>query len=350
MSDAGVTADGAVLCDRRGAAGLITLNRPKALNALTLEMVRAMRVALDDWAADPAVTRVVVQGAGERAFCAGGDIRRIHQEGSAGQYEEAQTFFREEYELNALIQRYPKPYVALIDGIVMGGGVGVSVHGSHRVAAERTAFAMPETGIGFFPDVGATYALPRLPGFVGTYLALTGERIGQGDVLAFGLATHAAPAARFEAIRDALGEGQPIEQAIGRHDAPPPGPLHAERALIETCFSADSVAEVLARLDAAGSEFAQKTAATIRTRSPTSLTLALAQMRRGASLSFPEAMQLEYRILCRILRGHDFYEGVRSVLIDRDGKPDWQPATLEAVKASDIEAHFAPMPGEPSFT
>lgn len=344
------TADGAVLCERRGAAGLITLNRPKALNALNLEMVRALRRALDDWAADSAVTRVVVQGAGERAFCAGGDIRRIHEEGRAGLYAEAETFFREEYELNALIQRYPKPYIALIDGIVMGGGVGVSLHGSHRVAGERTTFAMPETGIGFFPDVGATYALPRLPGFVGTYLALTGERIGQGDVLAFGLATHAATAARFPAIRDALAEGSPVEAAIGEGEVPAPGPLHAERAVVETCFSADSVAEVLARLDADGSDFAKKTAATIRTRSPTSLTLALAQMRRGAALSFPEAMRLEYRILCRILRGHDFYEGVRSVLIDRDGKPDWQPATLEAVKASDIEAHVAPMAGEPSFT
>ncbi|QRE77004.1 enoyl-CoA hydratase/isomerase family protein [Methylobacterium aquaticum] len=350
MGDADVTADDTVLCERRGAAGLITLNRPKALNALTLEMVRAMRRALDAWATDPAVTRVVVQGAGERAFCAGGDIRRIHQEGSAGRFTEAETFFREEYELNALIQRYPKPYIALIDGIVMGGGVGVSLHGSHRVAAERTTFAMPETGIGFFPDVGATHALPRLPGFVGTYLALTGERIGQGDVVAFGLATHAAPAARFPEIRDALGEGGPVEAAIGAGESPAPGPLHAERALIDSCFSADSVPEVLARLDAAGSDFASKTAATIRTRSPTSLVLALAQMRRGATLSFPEAMQLEYRILCRILRGHDFYEGVRSVLIDRDGKPDWQPATLEAVRPEDIEAHFAPMPGEPSFT
>ncbi len=223
MGDAGVTADDTVLCERRGAAGLITLNRPKALNALTLEMVRAMRRALDAWAADPAVTRVVVQGAGERAFCAGGDIRRIHEEGNAGRYAEAETFFREEYELNALIQRYPKPYIALIDGIVMGGGVGVSLHGSHRVAAERTTFAMPETGIGFFPDVGATHALPRLPGFVGTYLALTGERIGQGDVLAFGLATHAAAAARFPEIRDALAEGGPVEAAIGAQEAPAPG-------------------------------------------------------------------------------------------------------------------------------
>ncbi|SEO70779.1 enoyl-CoA hydratase [Methylobacterium sp. ap11] len=350
MGDAGGTADDTVLVERRGAAGFLTLNRPKALNALTLEMVRALRAALDAWAADPAVTRVVIQGAGERAFCAGGDIRRIHEEGSAGRHAEAETFFREEYELNALIQRYPKPYVALIDGIVMGGGVGVSLHGSHRVAAERTAFAMPETGIGFFPDVGATYALPRLPGFVGTYLALTGERIAQGDVVAFGLATHAAPAAAFPAIRDALAEGRPVEAAIGTHAVPPPGPLHAERALVEACFSADTVAEVLSRLDAAGSEFAKKAAATIRTRSPTSLRLALAQMRRGAALSFPEAMRLEYRILCRILRGHDFYEGVRSVLIDRDGKPDWRPATLEAVTAEDIEAHLAPMPGEPSFT
>ncbi len=307
-----------------------------------------MRRALDAWATDPAVTRVVVQGAGERAFCAGGDIRRIHEEGSAGRYAEAETFFREEYELNALIQRYPKPYIALIDGIVMGGGVGVSLHGSHRVAAERTTFAMPETGIGFFPDVGATHALPRLPGFVGTYLALTGERIGQGDVLAFGLATHAAPPrASPRSVTRSLRAGRSRRRSA--REAPAPGPLHAERALVESCFSADSVPEVLARLDAAGSEFASKTAATIRTRSPTSLVLALAQMRRGATLSFPEAMRLEYRILCRILRGHDFYEGVRSVLIDRDGKPDWQPATLAAVTPADIEAHFAPMPGEPSF-
>ena len=350
MGDAGGTADDTVLVERRGAAGFLTLNRPKALNALTLEMVRALRAALDAWAADPEVTRVVIQGAGERAFCAGGDIRRIHEEGSAGHYAQAETFFREEYELNALIQRYPKPYIALIDGIVMGGGVGVSLHGSHRVAAERTAFAMPETGIGFFPDVGATYALPRLPGFVGTYLALTGERIAQGDVVAFGLATHAAPAAAFPAIREALAEGRPVEAAIGTHEVPAPGPLHAERALVEACFSADDVVEVLARLDAAGTEFAKKAAATIRTRSPTSLRLALAQMRRGAALSFPDAMRLEYRILCRILRGHDFYEGVRSVLIDRDGKPDWRPATLEAVTAADVDAHLAPMPGEPSFT
>ncbi len=336
------------ICERSGAAGLITLNRPAALNALTLAMVRAMREALDAWAADPAVTRVVVTGAGEKAFCAGGDIRRLYEAGRAGRREEAITFWREEYELNALIEAYPKPYVSLIDGIVMGGGVGVSLHGSHRIAGERYLFAMPEVGIGFFPDVGATHALPRMPGRTGTYLALTGERVRAGDALALGLATHAVPSAAIPGIRAALIAGEPVDAVVARHAATPePGPIAAERGVIDRCFGESTVAAILARLDeaaAGGSAFAGKTAATIRHKSPTSLAVALEQMRRGADLDFREAIRTEFRIVSRIVDGVDFYEGVRAVIVDKDGAPRWSPAGLDAVSRADVEAYFAPLP------
>jgi len=334
-----------VICERQGEAGLITLNRPKALNALTLTMVREMRRALDAWAVDPAVTRIVVQGAGEKAFCAGGDIRRLTDLLKAGEKDEALAFWREEYQLNALIKRYPKPYVSLIDGIVMGGGVGVSLHGSYRVAGERYLFAMPEVSIGFFPDVGATYALPRLPGRMGMYLALTGERVKRADALMLGLATHAMASEGVEALRQALIAGEPVEQALSRAAVDPgPAPLAGERALIDACFSAESAAAVLQRLDEAaakGSEFAARTAAGMRTKSPTSLCIAFEQVRRGASLSFEEAMKTEFRIVSRIGEGGDFFEGVRAVLIDKDGQPRWSPFSLEAVDRARIEHHFA---------
>jgi enoyl-CoA hydratase len=334
-----------IICERHGPAGLITLNRPQALNALTLGMVRGMRRALDAWADDPAVTRVVVVGAGEKAFCAGGDIRRLYELGKAGRQAEALTFWREEYELNILIKRYPKPYVALIDGIVMGGGVGVSLHGSHRVAGERYLFAMPEVGIGFFPDVGATYALPRLPGATGTYIALTGERIRSADALALGLVTHATGPEGLAEARAALLDGEPLEETLSRVAVDRgPAPIEAHRYDIDRCFAGGSVQAILARLDEAageGSAFAAKTAATLRTRSPTSLSLALQQMRRGPALDFEEAMSTEFRIVTRIAQGHDFYEGVRAAIIDKDGLPRWNPASLEEVRTETVEAHFA---------
>jgi enoyl-CoA hydratase len=334
-----------VVCRREGAAGTILLNRPAALNALTLGMVRAMRPALEAWANDPAVTRVVVMGAGEKAFCAGGDIRRLYELGRAGDLAEALAFWREEYELNILIQRFPKPYVSLIDGIVMGGGVGVSLHGSHRIAGERYLFAMPEVGIGFFPDVGATYALPRLPGETGTYIALTGDRIRTADAFALGLATHAVRSDAIPSLREALIAGDDVDAALRAlaHD-PGPAPIAENRAVIDSCFSAESVPAILARLDEAagrGSAFAEKTAATMRTKSPTSMSLALEQMRRGRDLSFEEAMKVEFRVVSRIAEGHDFYEGVRATLIDRDGAPRWQPASLDAVDPEAIARHFA---------
>ncbi|HEY8382473.1 MAG TPA: enoyl-CoA hydratase/isomerase family protein [Microvirga sp.] len=330
------------ICERRGSAGLITLNRPQALNALTLAMVRLMREALDAWASDPAVTRVVVTGAGEKAFCAGGDIRRLYELGRAGRQDEALAFWREEYELNCLIKHYPKPYLALIDGIVMGGGVGVSLHGSHRVAGDRYLFAMPEVGIGFFPDVGATYALPRLPDRTGTYIALTGDRIRTADALALGLATHAVPAERMAGLKEALVAGEPVDETLAAAAQDPgPAPLAPHRPAVARCFAGESVTAILEALDRDGSDFARGCAATMRTKSPTSLALALEQMRRGAGLSFEEAMRTEFRIVSRICRGHDFYEGVRATIIDKDGTPAWNPASLDALDEAAIAAHFA---------
>ncbi|QRM27512.1 enoyl-CoA hydratase/isomerase family protein [Microvirga sp. VF16] len=334
-----------VLCAKQGEAGLITLNRPKALNALTLNMVREIRRALDAWAQDPSVTRIVVQGAGEKAFCAGGDIRQLTEDLKAGRREEALAFWREEYQLNIAIKRYPKPYVSLIDGIVMGGGVGVSLHGAYRIAGDRYLFAMPEVGIGFFPDVGATYALPRLPGQTGMYLALTGERVKRADAMMLGLATHAVPSGNIEGLREALIAGDPVEVALSRVATDPDqAPLETEREIIDSCFSADSVVEILARLDQAaanGSEFAAKTAAGMRAKSPTSMNLAFEQVRRGTSMDFEEAMKTEFRIVSRIGDGHDFYEGVRAVLIDKDNQPRWQPASLDKVDRAIINRHFA---------
>jgi enoyl-CoA hydratase len=334
-----------VLCEKQGEAGLITLNRPQALNALTLTMIHEMRRALDAWAQDPAVTRVVVQGAGEKAFCAGGDIRQLTEDLRAGRREEALAFWREEYQLNIRIKRYPKPYIALIDGIVMGGGVGVSLHGAYRVAGDRYLFAMPEVGIGFFPDVGATYALPRLPGQTGMYLALTGERVKRADAMMLGLATHAVASGNLAGLREALIAGDPVEVALSRVAIDPdPAPLEAERPTIDSCFSAGSVVEILTRLDQAaekGSEFAARTVAGMRAKSPTSMALAFEQVRRGAAMDFEEAMRTEFRIVSRIGDGHDFYEGVRAVLIDKDNQPRWQPASLDQVDRAVIEHHFA---------
>lgn len=335
-------AESEILCETRGEAGLITLNRPRALNALSLGMVREMRRALDAWRVDPAITRIVVRGAGDKAFCAGGDIRRLTELGLAGQAREALVFWREEYQLNALIKTYPKPYISLIDGIVMGGGVGISLHGPYRVAGERYLFAMPEVGIGFFPDVGATYALPRLPGQMGRYIALTGERIKRPDAMFLGLATHAVDGSDFDALLAELAAGAPVDQALAaRAVGPGEAPLAREAALIDRCFQAESVAAILDCLAMDDSEPARRMHRAIATKSPTSLSITFEQMRRGGALSFAEAMKTEFRIVSRIFEGRDFFEGVRAVLIDKDGTPQWQPAELGAVDKAAIERYFA---------
>lgn len=339
--------DAEIICEVRGAAGVVILNRPKALNALSLTMVRELARALDAWEHDPQVTRVVVTSTSEKAFSAGGDIRHLHDLGRERRFDEMLAFWREEYILNARIKNYPKPYVAVIDGIVMGGGVGISLHGSHRIAGGRYLFAMPEVGIGFFPDVGATYALPRLPDAAGIYLALTGDRVGAADALALGLATHAVPSERMAELSDALtGRGQLEDILAGFSADPGPGKLGPSRAIIGECFGAADLAGVRERLALraeAGDGFAAKALQTLATKSPTSVAIAFEQMRRGATLDFAEAMRTEFRVVSRIVAGHDFYEGVRAVVIDKDHAPSWRPATAEAVSDSAIAAYFAPL-------
>src|SRR5665213_2133516 len=324
-----------IIFERRGAAGIVTLNRPKALNAVTHALVKALRAQLDAWAQDEAITRVVVTAAGERAFSAGGDIRALTDLGKAGRHDEALQFWRDEYPLNAAIKNFRKPYVALIDGIVMGGGVGVSVHGSHRVAGDRYTFAMPEVGIGFFPDVGATWFLPRMPGERGAYCALTGERFGIADAVGGGIATHRIPSARFGALLDGLTGTVSVDALLSAFsEAPGEGPIMARHGAIDRLFAGGRVEDILAALDSeassksADAEWAGKTAAVLRTKSPLSLKLALAQVRRGKEWDFAACMRAEFRIVSRIIHGHDFYEGVRAVIVDKDNKPRWQPATL----------------------
>ncbi len=333
-----------VVVERRGGAGVLILNRPQALNAITLEMVREIAVALDSFERDPRVERIVVCGAGARAFSAGGDVRWLYERGRAGDYAAQSTFFREEYALNARIKRYGKPYVSLIDGLVMGGGVGVSLHGAHRVATERATFAMPEVGIGFFPDVGATWALPRAPYRVGVAMAATGLRASGADMAALGLATAYVESRRLAALAEALERPGDTEAIIGEFaSSPPAAPLLAHVATTETAFAQADAGSVEAALKADGSEFARSLLATMATKSPTSLAIALRQMQMGATLSFEDAMRLEFRIVTRICRAHDFYEGVRAALVDKDNRPQWRPAAGERPDAADIEAYFAPL-------
>ncbi len=334
-----------ILFDRPGAACIITLNRAHALNALTLAMIRQLRDKLDAWRDDASVTRVIMTAAGGRAFSAGGDLREIYDLGRAGRQAQALHFFREEYQLNAIIKRYPKPYIALIDGIVMGGGVGMSVHGSHRVAGERCQFAMPEVGIGFFPDVGGTWFLPRLVGEIGTYCALTCERLAMADAVSAGVATHHVPSARHPELLEGLCGAVPVDAIIAAFSQPHgEGVVFARRAVIDRLFAGAAVEDILARLEAETGhevEWAARSAAGIRTRAPLSLKIALAQMRRGAAWSFVECMKAEFRIVSRVLLGHDFYEGVRAVIIDKDSQPHWRPNRLEDVSTAEVDRHFA---------
>jgi enoyl-CoA hydratase len=332
-----------ILFERRGTAGHVILNRPQALNAVSHVMVRALAQKLAEWERDDAVTRVVVTASGGRAFSAGGDLREIYDLGRAGHYEEALTFFRDEYALNAQIKHCRKPYVALVDGIVMGGGAGVSVHGSHRVAGDRFVFAMPEVGIGFFPDIGATWFLPRMPGALGTYCALTGERLAAADAVRGGIATHRVASARFADLADALCGATPVDAVLAAFAEPAgEGPVMARQDAIDRLLQGAQVEEMLAHLDAealggAAAEFAAATAALMRTKSPTSLKIALTQMQRGGALAFDECMYTEFRIVSRVMRGHDIYEGIRAVIIDKGQTPRWQPATLDAVSGSPRE-------------
>lgn len=337
-----------VLFERRGKAGIIILNRPKALNAFGLETVQAIRPRLADWAEDKNCSCVIICANGEKAFAAGGDVRAVYDLHMAGKTDEAIDFWRQEYLMNSQIHHFPKPFIALIEGYVMGGGVGLSGHGTYQVAGDRYQFAMPEVSIGLFPDVGGTYLLPRLPGKTGTWLALTGTRIGSADAMALGLATHRVPYADFPELVGALGDGNDVDGTLAAYSIDPgPSPLERFRALIDRAFEGDTIETILdnlaleAKRGGEQGEFAQKQIDTIRTKSPLSVKIALEQMRRGGEMTFNECMRTEYRIVNRVARGHDFYEGVRAIVVDKDNKPDWRPAS-EATEVVVLE-HFEPV-------
>lgn len=330
-----------IISERRGALGLITLNRPQALNALTLGMIQALATQLEAWAVDDGVKAVAIRGAGPRAFCAGADIRALSAS-AAAQDGMAQDFLAREYRLNALIAAYPKPYVALLHGITMGGGAGLSLHGRYRVADAGLDFAMPETGIGFVVDVGASFFLPRCPGETGLYLALTGARIGPGDAFAAGLVTHAIDAVQFDTVIERLASGEEADRLLASlARKPAPGPLAEHRRRIDTIFSAATVEAILERLDRDGGDFARETAQTIRARAPLALKYTLRQMREGRALPLADCLRMEYRLALRALDGHDFREGVRAALIDKDRAPKWNPASLAAMSDRAVDACFA---------
>jgi enoyl-CoA hydratase/carnithine racemase len=329
--------DASVIASRDGRIGRLTLNRPQALNALDLAMIRALAAALAAWRHEPTVHAVLIDSASDRAFCAGGDIRAIRGHALAGRAAEVEAFFAEEYALNAAIAAYPKPYVALVDGICMGGGIGVSVHGDIRVTTEAGLFAMPETAIGMFPDIGATFFLPRLPGELGMFLALTGARMAGADAVHAGLATHFVPRPSLAALRAALPhEGV---AAVAKYAKElPPFTLAPHRAAIDRCFSGGSVAVVLAKLQSEGTDWARETLATLRGMSPSSLCWSFAAVRRGARLTLADALAAELRLTRQVTRHHDFAEGIRAMVVDKDRKPRWLPETVEQVDPAAIAA------------
>ena len=339
-----MTAD--IRLERHGRLGDAILDRQSALNALTHAMVRALSRQLAEWREDDGIGAVLVKPAPGRAFCAGGDIVAVSELLRSGGVAAAVPFFWDEYRLNWRIHTYPKPYVALIDGFTMGGGVGISIHGDFRIATERTLFAMPETGIGFFPDIGATWFLPRCPGEVGMYLGLTGARLRANDCVEAGLATHAVAAAEVAAIERALVDraaaGDPheaIAELLAGH-----APLHQEsalrsaRATIDRCFAAASLDGVMALLAKESGGFGAAQLDELRTKSPFSLALTFAQLRRGRGMAIEEGLRLEYRMVHGVLSGHDFVEGVRAQLIAKDRKPQWRPASLAEVSDAAIAA------------
>jgi enoyl-CoA hydratase/carnithine racemase len=338
MSDA---AEPSLLTRREGALGLLTMNRPKALNALDQAMIDGFGAAIEAWRGDAAVRAVLLEGAGGRAFCAGGDVRAMREFALAGDQATIEHFFRTEYVVNQGIAEFGKPWISIVDGVCMGGGIGVSVHGSHRIVTEHAMLAMPETAIALFPDVGTSHVLPRLPGRIGLWLALTGARLKGADALHAGLATHYVPRDALPALRQALEGGD--ADAIDRFAAaPPPASFAEHRDAIDRCFGAGDIPAILDALEEEGSEWATAQRQTLLRMSPTSLSVSHELLARGAEASLRECLAMELALTRVVVNHHpDFVEGVRSVLVDKDGAPRWQPATIEEVDPVAIAGMFA---------
>jgi enoyl-CoA hydratase len=325
-----------------GRVGFVTLNRPKAINSLTQGMVTAMDATLTDWADDDRVGAVVVAGAGDRGLCAGGDVVAIYHSAQADGAQ-ARQFWFDEYRLNARIGRFPKPYVALMDGIVMGGGLGIGMHGSVRVVTDTSKIAMPEVGIGLIPDVGGTLLLSRTPGLLGLHVALTGAPFSGADAIALGFADHYVPHARLQDFNTAIvADG--VSAALRAHaEEPPSSELGAQREWIDDCFAGETITDIIAALRSHDEGPAHDAADLISTRSPIALAVTLASVRRAAGYTtLEEALIAEYRVSCAAVRSHDLVEGIRAQVVDKDRNPKWSPASLAAVTDEDVAAYFQP--------
>ncbi|HXP32268.1 MAG TPA: enoyl-CoA hydratase/isomerase family protein [Stellaceae bacterium] len=346
-----MTSSEQILLERRGGLGIVTLNRPQALNTLSLAMYRRFDPALIEWSRDPTVRAVLVRGAGGRAFCAGGDVIAIYQARSQGPgaSDYKADFFREEYELVRRVHRFPKPYIALIDGIAMGGGMGISINGTFRIVTEATFVAMPEVQIGLFPDIGATRFLNLCPGRIGLYLALTGKRLGAADALYCGFGTHFVARERLTeftatlaGIRWRKGEerGQ-AEEALSRYSGDAgPASLPPLQAAIDRCFAGDSVAAILAALAKEEGEWAREAQDAMQRASPLSLAITFRQLGLGRGMEIEDALALEYRLTQHCMAGHDFFEGIRALLVEKDRKPRWQHRSIAAVSEAEIDGYF----------
>jgi len=340
-----VLQDGDVVVRAHGALRRITLNRPQALNAITLDMADTMTALLRAWADDPAVGAILLDGAGGRAFAAGGDIRALYDAAKSGDKKLPEKFWATEYRLDVLIARYPKPVIALMDGVVMGGGVGLSAHASHRIVTERSSVAMPEVAIGYFPDVGACFVLARAPGFTGTYLALTGARAAAADAISCGLADLHIPAARLDELPAALADCRSHHAAKARLDKfslpPAAGRLAAARPWLDRCYGADTVEEIFDRLAQSDEEEARAALEAMRKMSPTSLKITLRNIRSALSFEHVEqSFQQDYRISLACVAEHDFIEGIRAAIVDKDRNPAWRPDTIDGVTSEIVERHF----------
>lgn len=344
----GAVSEPDLIVRREGSAGVIRLNRPKAINALTLDMTRGIDKALDEFGADPDVALILVEGAGERGLCAGGDIVGLYNSAREGG-DLGPVFWREEYIVNARIAKYAKPYVAFMDGLVMGGGVGIAGHGSHRIVTDKTKIAMPEVGIGFFPDVGGTWLLTRAPGEIGTYFALTAEIMNGADAIHARFADLYVPTSRWAELRQSLTDaprgasGDQVSGLIARFaETPAPGPAQQHQATIDRCFAGDTIEDIVAALERDGSDFAAAALKTIRTKSPTSLKVTLKLLRQArAARSLEECLVHEYRAALQVFVSEDFVEGVRAAVIDKDRNPKWRPADIAEVTPEIVERYFA---------
>ena len=329
-----------------GPAGRITLTRPEALNALTHDMCMEIGEALDSWRSDTSVRIVIIDAEGSRSFCAGGDIAELYATGKVGDFEYGRKFWADEYRVNARIKNYPKPFVAIMDGIVMGGGVGISAHGSHRIATENTLFAMPECGIGLVPDVGGNWILSRAPGYAGEYLGSTGTRLKAADCLIAGFADAYVPEANLAELIEALEDTADLSFIDTFEDEPEPGTLETSLAQINRVFATGNAAEIVARLEAGGGEWEQEAAKLMRRNCPLSVACSIEIVRRSRNLvTIEEILALEYRFTYRSMSNGDFIEGIRAQIIDKDRNPNWNIATLEELDNSDISAMLESLGG-----